>query len=41
MKKKSHGMRSELKIHGKKHEKGEPVKFEKKEKKMKGYKEKY
>jgi hypothetical protein len=33
MKKKTHGMRSELKIHGKKHEKGESAKFEKKEKK--------
>lgn len=41
MKKKTHSLRSELKIHGKKHEKVEPSKFEKKEKKIKGYKEKY
>jgi hypothetical protein len=38
MKKKTHGMRSELKIHGKKHEKRESAKFEKKEKKMEKYK---
>jgi len=34
MKKKSHGMRSELMIHGKKHKKAEPGKFEKKEQKI-------
>jgi len=41
MKKKTNGMRFELKIHGKKHEKKEGSRSEKKEKKMKSYKEKY
>jgi hypothetical protein len=40
IKKKTHSTRAELKIHGKKHEKGESAKFEKKEKKMPGYKDK-
>lgn len=39
IKKKTHSLRSELKIHGKKHEKKEPKPFEGKERKLPGYKE--